>query len=620
MVAALRAGISVLMLVGFYVVAALQLAAAVALTYWLTTLLPGAFAVKLTFPLFAATLGAVGVAMWRAFRARPEPPEGLPIDPDRAPDLWETVHRLAGRVGTRMPDEIRLVPEINAAVVERSRLLGLVAGRRVLYIGLPLLQVFTVDQLHAVLAHELGHYSHRHTQLAAVAYRGRLTIAETLARIGPRNVVGWVFKAYAYLYVLVDNAVVRRQEYEADQASVQVAGRAAAAGALRELPVLEAAWAFYFRNYVQPGWEAGYAPDDLFGGYAALVQARAAELDRLRADEAPGEASVWDTHPPIADRVAAILAMPEPGAYQDGRPAWALAPNVGELGWRLQALMVDVGERAVLPWPQFTHAWLAARTQREADRAFRAVARLTGADEVNLGTVFNLIAAGRPGDVAERLFPDAGHGEAPARFVEVLEVWMRLAAVRSGVAGWQHSWSGPAQFVTAHGYPLSLEELGKLAVSPGALDETYHRLLDLGIDITKARLVEKTADATGSGVIAALANVKVDGVEHDLIVLNQGLVFVANPGKADQGKRRLAEIIGRGPAAELAQANRFLPYEEVMSASIAKRVPARAEVVLHGGRTIGLQETWGSELITKDSRDVLLDVLGTLARRGGRAA
>jgi Zn-dependent protease with chaperone function len=580
----------------------------------LTDLLPGAFAVKLTFPLFAASVGAVGVAMWRAFRAKPEPPAGLPITPEWAPDLWETVHRLAGQVGTRMPDEIRLVPEVNAAVLERSRFLGLVPGLRVLYIGLPLLQVFTVDQLHAVLAHELGHYSRRHTQLAAVAYRGRLTIAETLARISPRNVVGWVFKAYAHLYVLVDNAVVRRQEYEADEAAVRVAGRAAAANALRELPVLEAAWTFYFRTYVRPGWESGYAPDDLFGGYAALVGARAAELDRLRADEPPGEGSMWDTHPPIADRIAAILAMPEPTGYHDDRPAWMLLPDLGELGWRLQELMVDVGERAVLPWPQFTHAWLAANTQREADQVFREIARQTGAAEVNLGSVFNLVVAGRLGETAERLFPNVPPGEAQARFADALDTLMQLAAVRSGVGGWQHSWSGPAQFVTAHGYPLSLEELAKLAVSPGGLDEAYRRLLDLGVDITKARLVEKTASATGAGVIAALANVKVNGVEHDLIVLNNGFVFVPNPGKADQGKQRLSEIIHGAPAAELAHAHRFLPFEEVASANISKRVPTKAEVVLHDGRTVGLHETWGSELIVKESRDVLLQVLGTLGR------
>src|SRR5690606_4728666 len=118
MVAALRAGVSVVMLAGFYVVALAQLAAAGALAIWLASVLPGTLALKLTFPLFTATVGAVTVAMWRAIRTKPQPPHGLPVTPQEAPTLWGTVRELAQVVGTRMPDEIRLVPEINAAVME----------------------------------------------------------------------------------------------------------------------------------------------------------------------------------------------------------------------------------------------------------------------------------------------------------------------------------------------------------------------------------------------------------------------------------------------------------------------------------------------------------------------
>src|SRR5262249_15500074 len=156
--------------------------------------------------LFTATAGAVAVAIWKAIRAKPQPPKGLTVGPDQASVLWTTVHELANEAGTRVPDEIRLVPDVNAAVLEESRLLGLVGGRRLMYVGLPLLQVLTVGQLRSVLAHELGHYSQSHARLGAVAYRGRVTIAETVSRIGPYNVAGWVFKAYGYLYLLVDNA------------------------------------------------------------------------------------------------------------------------------------------------------------------------------------------------------------------------------------------------------------------------------------------------------------------------------------------------------------------------------------------------------------------------------
>src|SRR5699024_6071041 len=135
-----------------------------------------------------------------------------------------------------------------------SRLLGLVGGRRTLYVGLPLLQAMRIDQLRSVLAHELGHYSGQHTRLGGVAYRGRLAIGETIERISPRNPIGWVFKQYAKLYLLVDNAASRRQELEADRASVRIAGHQAAASALRTLPALDAAWRFYETRYVDPGW------------------------------------------------------------------------------------------------------------------------------------------------------------------------------------------------------------------------------------------------------------------------------------------------------------------------------------------------------------------------------
>src|SRR6266508_3595674 len=139
-------------------------------------------------------------------------------------------------------------------------MLGLRPGRRYLYLGVPLLQGFTVSQLCAVLAHELGHYSHSHTRLGALNYRGRMTIVRTIQEIGPSSIAGWILRAYARLYFHVESAVSRRQELEADQAAVRIAGRGTAIGMMRELHVVDQMWHFYLNNYVGWGWEAGSAP------------------------------------------------------------------------------------------------------------------------------------------------------------------------------------------------------------------------------------------------------------------------------------------------------------------------------------------------------------------------
>ncbi|ROT27966.1 M48 family metallopeptidase [Micromonospora sp. HM5-17] len=611
MVATVRALASVVMLIGFYVVALVQLVAALLLAVWLSSVIPGLLAAKLALPLIAASAGAVLVALWKAIRTKPQPLHGLPLGPDQAPELWGTVRELADVVGTRVPDEIRLVPEINAAVTEDTRLLGLIGGRRILYIGLPLLQAMTVDQLRSVLAHELGHYSGRHTRLGGVAYRGRLAIGGAIGRIGPRNPVGWVFRGYARLYLLVDHAASRRQELEADRASVQVAGRTAAISALRELPVLGAAWAFFHDRYVRPGWEAGYVPVDLFGGFAELLAARTDELAELRATEPDDTGSRWDTHPPISQRIAAMAAMPDNPGVADGRPARLLLADPGAVSRRLQELVVDAGDRTPLPWPEFTAAMVAAVVQREADAVYRALGRFTGVAEPNLPALLRLVEEHRLPEFAMSLFPDATRQEAVGRFASLMERLLEGAAVASGAARWRHSWSEPARLTGRDGEPLELGPIAQLAVTPQTLPEAVKRLTALGIDPAQGTVVQRRVTANGARLLGGLANVKVDGVEHDVLVLDRGLILVGNPGKSDKGAKRLEELVTSAPLAELADRHRFLPFEEFAETTVQKRVPLKAEIALHDGSRLTLHEQWASELLEKRSRDALLAALGS---------
>ncbi|WP_189077591.1 M48 family metalloprotease [Mangrovihabitans endophyticus] len=172
----------------------------------------------------------------------------------------------------------------------------------------------------------------------------------------------------------MSNAVTRRQEFEADRASVRAAGVPAATSAMREIPVVAAAWNFYFGRYVSYGWELGYAPDDVFGGFARLYAARSAELDEMREGQPDRATSRWDTHPSTAERIAAMRAA-SPGEHPaDDRPAGDLLPGLAEASLALQREVVDVGSREVLSWPDFTAAAMTTMLQNRADRVFRAVA------------------------------------------------------------------------------------------------------------------------------------------------------------------------------------------------------------------------------------------------------
>ncbi len=70
------------------------------------------------------------------------------------PLLYDFVNKLCERIGTKPPEVIRLTIDANAS----AGLANLISGKMELCLGLPLLSVFPVRILIALLGHELGHF------------------------------------------------------------------------------------------------------------------------------------------------------------------------------------------------------------------------------------------------------------------------------------------------------------------------------------------------------------------------------------------------------------------------------------------------------------------------------
>lgn len=593
-----RAGLSVALLLGFYAYAFGLVAGLAVVTVVLVNVGLSALVGKLGVVTLGLA-GAIGYATWKVLRARPAPAPGLPLAEHQEPGLWAEVRALAARVGTRPPDEIRLVAEVNAAVSEDARLLGLRDGRRYLYLGVPLLQAMSVAQVRSVLAHELGHYSHQHTRLGELTYRGTRTIVHTIARVGPTSGPGWLLRGYAALYRLASAAVSRAQELEADRASVRVAGRAAAASALRELPVLAAAWEFYLETYVGTGRDSGYAPVDVLAHFPTLLAARADELAGLRAQGVPEHRSPWDSHPPLAERIALIEREPAGPAMGDGRPARVLLRDLGAAASALEDAVLDVGDRTRLPFPDYTAAAMQWQTQQGADVLYRAVARLPGSGEPHLGLVLDLLAAGR-GDELRRLLLRPAELADPAtadqRFGWYLQAALAAAIVRAGAARWRHSWSGPVTLVDVAGTPVEVDQLAAAAAA-GQVAQVRARLAGWRVDLTAATRAEASATATGAEPVAGIVNAKVDGARRDLVILTTGLVIV--PGmprlRMRRAKQRMQHLLTGVRPEELAgtPGHRFVPYEEIAAGALVRRMPVTYELTLHSGGRLRIR--WGGE-------------------------
>ena len=126
--------------------------------------LPGLF---IGVPILTATAVTL-----RALFFRIEVPQGLPVGRDEAPALHDVVDELRRRVRAPRVHGIRIVYHVNATALQIPRL-AIFWPRNVLIIGFPLLAALPAGQLRAVIAHELGHFSHAHGRFYQRLYRTR---------------------------------------------------------------------------------------------------------------------------------------------------------------------------------------------------------------------------------------------------------------------------------------------------------------------------------------------------------------------------------------------------------------------------------------------------------------
>jgi heat shock protein HtpX len=426
-------------------------------------------------------------------RMRFEPP-GPAVTRENQPQLLDLVGHVAGAVAHPMPDATYLAPDVNAAVLETGRL----RRRRTLILGLPLLEVLTVEQLRAVLAHEFGHYVAGDTRIGRVTYRTRETVLRTVAslRWSDDGDDGWLLKVvrapfewYARLFLRITSAISRSQELAADALAAGVAGTDAHIGALRRTAACEPAFDAYWHDEVLPAVIRGLRPPLGAGFRTFLSTARidaavAEELNRALEQDAHDP---YDSHPTLRQRLEALGAGPRDEPPASGPSASTLLQDHAELeAGLLRALAGDYAD-ALRPasWDQVERDWLQAFTETAAER--RA-----------------LFEGRRVGDVpALAEFVDDRAAADAVR--ELLGAALTVALVREGFTF--HAGLGAPITCTRGEHRFTpLRELATITRVDEAPELLFDRLVAAGVH--DAPLVAAPADRTdaGSGMTAPSAS------------------------------------------------------------------------------------------------------------------
>ena len=160
-------------------------------------------------------------------------PPGPELTSTEAPQLFTVLNEVAATTEQAMPAHVYLVNDVNAFVTQRGGVMG-VGSKRVMGIGLPLLQSLTVQEFKAVLAHEFGHYHAGDVSIGPWIYKTRAAIGRTIEKLSD-SVLQKIFVVYGQMFLRVTHAVSRRQEFIADEVAANAAGAGVMASALRKV-------------------------------------------------------------------------------------------------------------------------------------------------------------------------------------------------------------------------------------------------------------------------------------------------------------------------------------------------------------------------------------------------
>ncbi len=320
-----RAIVAIALFVGFYVLAIVVIAALGAIAY---SLWDGdsRFYMRVSV-LVAGTALAVFVSTIprRDHFVAPGPE----LTAEEHPQLFEVLRDVANATGQEMPSVVYAELDVNAWVAQRGGILG-AGSRRMMGLGLPLLGLLTVSEFRAIVAHEFGHYDGQDTRLGAWIHKARSAISITIMSL-EQSVIRFVFVGYSRLFLRVTQSISRRQEYAADALAARVVGAAPLISGLQKSHAGTEAFHAFMQHEFLPVLAAGYLPSMSEGLDRFMRHERVTELMEQsisREMERP-RLEIYDSHPPLAHRVAALENAPTAEEPTDTRPAIGLLADRG---------------------------------------------------------------------------------------------------------------------------------------------------------------------------------------------------------------------------------------------------------------------------------------------------
>lgn len=228
-----------------------------------------------------------------------------------SPALFEMVESLCANAAAPRIHRIVLDNELNAAAYQTGGFLSLLGSRRTLILGVPLLRMLSKDEVKAVIAHELGHFSRNHGRLGHWIYRVRAKWDHYLHMRGNDSFVDRGLKAIASWFVPYfvsrSSSWSRQCEFEADAVAAQASSARHLTDALARLEFISFLLARKLPTQLSSlRMQSAQAPGNFWDMTGDLAQANGSVMPQALAEAENRPQRVHDTHPLLRERAAAL--------------------------------------------------------------------------------------------------------------------------------------------------------------------------------------------------------------------------------------------------------------------------------------------------------------------------
>jgi Zn-dependent protease with chaperone function len=473
--------------------------------------------------------------------------EDIEITREQEPRLFEFIDKLADEARAPRAHKVYVSPQVNAAVFYDLSLLNLFyPSKKNLEIGLGLVNVLSLGELKAVLAHEFGHFAQRSMAVGRWVYIAQQIAGQVVARRDALDKllrglsrfdlrvawIGWILSLIVWsirssmdvlfrVVLLAQRALSRQMEFQADLVAVSLTGSDALIHALHRLNAADEAWDKTL-SFANDEANRKRGVQDLFAVHSRIiarmreilnqptygvvppVPAESPDAHRLFKTALAQPPRMWLTHPPSADRESNAKRV-YVAAPVDDRSAWTLFGDPQALKEKLSAHVFRKAETEAVPMAktleqldkEYGRAFLDRRYRgiylgRSPVRHVRAAAELY-ATQLSAPDVPAALAALYPESLAHHI----------EELTELQEQQASLEALRDQVA------QAPGGVIRHNGeeleradLPAAIERLERRIAASRAVVEAHDRDCRTA-HLHAARLLDKGWPAYLGGLAAA---------------------------------------------------------------------------------------------------------------------